>query len=81
MLRELPGDFIRTGEKNATIEIEFVEEYGKKWFILTELKLYEKLNFERVVQRYYKNKVNKNEKGEDWKDFPWEKLFIAGYGA
>lgn len=81
LLRELPGDFIRAGEKDATIEIEFTEEDGEKWFILTELKLFEKLNFERVVQRYYKNEVNKNENGEDWKDFPWEKLFIAGYGA
>lgn len=83
LLRELPGDFIRTSKEkeDATIEIEFTEENGEKWFILTELKLYKKLNFERVVQRYYKNKVNKKEKGEDWKDFPWEKLFIAGYGA
>lgn len=81
LLRELPGDFIRTGKDGATIEIEFTEEDGVKWFILTQLELYEKLNFERVLQRYYKNKVNKNEKGENWKDFPWEKLFIAGYGA
>ena len=81
LLRELPGDFIRTGENDATIEIEFTEEGGVKWFILTELELYEKLNFERVLQRYYKNKVDKDNKGEDWKDFPWEKLFIAGYGA
>jgi len=81
LLRELPGDFIRTGKDDATIEIEFTEEDGVKWFILTKLELYEKLNFERVVQRYYKNEVNKNNKGENWKDFPWEKLFIAGYGA
>ncbi|MCH7733567.1 MAG: AAA family ATPase, partial [Candidatus Marinimicrobia bacterium] len=80
LLRELPGDFIRTGEDNASITIEFTEEDGEKWFILTELELYKKLNFERVLQRYYKNEVKKDEDGENWKDFPWEKLFIAGYG-
>lgn len=81
LLRELPGDFIRSDEDDATIEIEFTEEDGEKWFILTELKLYEKLNFERVEQKYYKNEVKKDEEGENWKEFPWEKLFIAGYGA
>ena len=79
LLRELPGDFIRAGEKDATIEIEFSEEDGEKWFILTELKLYEKLNFERVEQRYYKNNISKKEKGENWQKFPWEKLFVVGY--
>lgn len=80
LLRELPGDFIQTDKPDATIEIEFTEEDGEKWFILTELKLYEKLNFERVEQRYYKNVVNKDEE-VSWQKFPWEKLFIAGYGA
>lgn len=59
LLRELPGDFIRAGKKDAPIEIEFSEEDGEKWFILTELKLYKKLNFERVEQRYYKNEDEK----------------------
>ena len=81
LLRELPGDFIQDGKENASIEIEFTKENGEKWFILTELKLYEKLNFERVHQRYYKDEVDKNDKGEDWQDFPWERIFIAGYGA
>jgi DNA repair exonuclease SbcCD ATPase subunit len=30
LLRELPGDFIRTGKNDATIEIEFKEEDGEK---------------------------------------------------
>lgn len=81
LLRELPGDFIRTGNPEASIEIEFTEENGEKWFILTELKLYEKLNFERVEQRYYKNEVKKLEEGEKWQNFPWEKIFVVGYGA
>jgi len=81
LLRELPGDFIRTGEPEASIEIEFTEENGVKWFILTELNLYEKLNFERVKQRYYINEVKKDDPGENWQEFPWEKLFVVGYGA
>ena len=76
LLRELPGDFIRTGEKDATIKIEFTEEEGAKWVIETKLKTYENLNFERVEQDYFKN-----EELVDWQIFPWDELFIAGYGA
>ena len=81
LLRELPGDFIRAGQYDATIEIEFTEEDGEKWFIVTILKLYKELNFERVEQKYYKNEVDLRKSGENWQDFPWEKLFIVGYGA
>ena len=81
LLRELPGDFIRTGEKNATIEIEFTEEDGEKWIVETKLRLYEELNFERVEQTYYRNEVDKRISVKNWQKFPWGKLFIAGYGA
>ena len=73
--------FFRTGEDDATIEIEFTEEDGEKWFIVTTLRLYKKLNFERVEQKYYKNEVDKRKPGENWQKFPWGKLFIVGYGA
>lgn len=81
LLRELPGDFIRTGEDDATIDIEFTEEDGEKWIIETKLKLYKKLNFERVEQKYYKKEGDKRILVKDWQNFPWEKLFIVGYGA
>jgi predicted ATPase len=81
LLRELPGDFIRTGAPDATIEIEFTEEDGEKWIIETKLKLYKKLNFERVEQKYYKKEGDKRILVKDWQNFPWEKLFIVGYGA
>lgn len=81
LLRELPGDFIREGEKEATITIEFSENNGEKWFIQTILSLYDKLNFERVHQKYFKDKVDKINEVKDWKLFPWEKIFVAGYGA
>ena len=66
LLRELPGDFIRTNEDDATIEIEFVEEDGDKWIIKTTLRLYGKLNFERVEQEYFEN----GERVDDWQRFP-----------
>jgi len=81
LLRELPGDFIRVGEKEATITVEFSENNGKKWFIQTLLSLYDKLNFERVHQKYFKDKVDKENEVKDWKLFPWEKIFVVGYGA
>ena len=37
-------------------------------------------NFERVHQKYYKNKISK-ENEVKWEDFPWEKIFVVGYGA
>jgi len=79
LLRELPGDFIRTGEDKATINIHFSEENGKKWIIQTDLDLDKKLDFERIHQDYFIDKING--KGEGWKDFPWENLFVVGYGA
>lgn len=80
LLRELPGDFIREGEDSATIEIWFTEECGVSWIVVTELTLHQELNFERVNQKYYKDEIIKS-KMADWNEFPWEKLFIAGYGA
>ena len=83
LLRELPGDFIRNSQNDATINIHFSEEKGKKWIIQTKLDLYERLNFERVHQKYFLGEIpeDKDDKGEDWMDFPWEDLFIVGYGA
>ncbi len=81
LLRELPGDFIRTGEKDATITIEFTEEDGEKWKLVTKLWLYEKLNFERVEQEYERKNGDDWEVVLDWQKFPWEKVFIVGYGA
>lgn len=81
LLRELPGDFIREGEDDATIEIWFTGEDEKKWIIVTNLVLYRELNFERVHQKYYIDEVKDENEEKDWRKFPWEKLFIAGYGA
>ncbi len=81
LLRELPGDFIRSGEGEAVIKIEFTEDQGKKWVITTSLKLFEKLNFERVEQTYEYIKDESVITVDDWQQFPWDKLFILGYGA
>lgn len=81
LLRELPGDFIRSGEDQANIEIEFIEDDGEKWIIKTSLKLYEKLNFERVEQTYKYLKDANWVNVDNWQRFPWERIFIAGYGA
>ncbi len=81
LLRELPGDFIRAGAKDATIEIEFTEVSGEQWIIRTKLVLYDKLNFERIEQKYYKIEDRKRIRVNDWQEFPWDQLFIVGYGA
>ena len=80
LLRELPGDFIRDGETSASIEIWISEEGERNWIIVTKLALYSKLNFERVNQRYYKDEIDEDNT-VNWIEFPWEKIFVAGYGA
>lgn len=82
LLRELPGDFIRSNQGDATINIHFLEENGRKWIIQTKLDLYERLNFERVHQKYFIGEIPESDsEGKEWTEFPWENLFVVGYGA
>ncbi len=76
LLRELPGDFIRSGGKgNATIQITLSADNGEEWVIETKLSLYKKFNFERVEQKFQNNMRSKS-----WRLFPWEDLFVVAYG-
>lgn len=93
LFRELPGDFVRrrprrkeskTGD-TATIKIDLAGDDGWTYQIVTRITSLD--TFERVSQRGGKgekllsrSKGNKKER-LDQDSFPWDKIFVSGYGA
>ena len=81
LLRELPGDFIRKNKREGIIKIDLKRANGKKYRISTEIKSLKA--FERVYQRRYELEGEKNVEKEIKleENFPWEAIFVSGYGA
>ncbi len=73
LLRELSGDFVRKGKKEASITIELVDSQRNTYKIETTIKSLEA--FESLTQEVYVNG-----KGSGQQDFPWHKIFVAAYG-
>ena len=75
LLREIPGDFVRSGKENegATIHVEMIDDKKDVYKIITKIESLEA--FENLTQELYrgKKKVRPN-------DFPWHKIFACGYG-
>lgn len=84
LVRELKGELIRHHTKREScILIELLDK-KRSWTIKTELKKL-KSTRELVRQRFYDNKIEEIENGKasevNINDFPWNKLFVVGYGA
>ena len=82
LLRELPGDFVRSSGKNsnrtAEIEVSLQDcDQGESFRLNTEISSSKKLGFETVKLTILdsKNKEIPQEK------FEWGKIFVAAYGA
>lgn len=78
LLRDLPGDLITRGKekKGGKIEIEFAIQRGRKAFrIVTEINSLGEA-FEVVDQKLFRGKREIDEE-----EFPWERIFVTGYGA
>jgi energy-coupling factor transporter ATP-binding protein EcfA2 len=78
LIEELQSPFIRQGEKEAVISIELIASNGR-YRIVTKVK---RINTsERIRQHYY----SLSEAGAiieiQPEDFPWDNLFVCGYGA
>ena len=69
LLQDTYGDWVRWGEKKATIKIDLLDG-GKKYSIETTIHHEADSTLEIIKQ------VRKHEK-----DFPWENMFVCGYGA
>jgi predicted ATPase len=81
LLRELLGDFIRKevgkDKREATITIDLFDETVQENFqIKTRIITNKNLGFEVVKQDLFKGSVKKEQH-----EFPWSKIFVAGYGA
>lgn len=69
LIQDTSGDFVRWGAGKATIEIDLIHE-GNKYSIKTEI---------TRDPRPDEEEISKKTIPAD--DFPWEKIFILGYGA
>lgn len=81
LLRELQGDFIRKRQVEGIIEIDLKRANGKKYRIRTTIKSLKA--FERVYQQRYEllGPNNREREIKEEEDFPWESIFLSGYGA
>lgn len=86
LFRELPGEFVRrkknqdevpTGE-SGFIEVDLAVQGGHTYQIVTKITSLKK--FERVSQKLYKIKGNGSPEPVEQNKFPWERIFVSGYG-
>lgn len=88
LLRELEGNFIRRQakksgtkeEKQATIEIDLLDEKNTPWKIRTTVTEWKELIIERVEQEY-SSKRRKKEFNTFYSFWDKEGLFVTAYGA
>lgn len=69
LLQDTYGDWVRWGEKKATIKVDLIEG-NKKYSITTIIHSKAGSKLESVEQKTLPSK-----------NFPWEKIFVCGYGA
>lgn len=87
LFRELPGEFVRRqpGEEEVepgafgTIEIDLTGDDSLTYRISTKITSLE--TFERVKQKLFVIQNGKKKQIKNEKDFPWEEIFVSGYGA
>jgi predicted ATP-binding protein involved in virulence/predicted phosphodiesterase len=70
LMRKLPGDFIRKGKSVGFIKLTLIDEVSKKRYLLTTIIEKRKGSESEVLRKIIKPKI----------DFPWNELFICGYG-
>ena len=80
LFRELPGEFVKRerGMDKGSIEIKLAAGGGYHYKTVTTITALD--TFERVTQKVFRIRGNKTEKLEQ-DTFPWEKIFVSGYGA
>jgi AAA15 family ATPase/GTPase len=70
--------FIRQGEKEAIVNIEFMSSQGQYCIVTAVKKISTQ---ERLRQQYYHLSETQPMKEISPEDFPWQNLFVCGYGA
>jgi predicted ATPase len=69
LLKEIPGDMIRDGAANATIRIELTTDVTSSGGHFTKTTLSKSSSGDVNVKQEFSEK------------FPWQKIFVCGYGA
>jgi predicted ATP-dependent endonuclease of OLD family len=86
LFRELPGEFVRRTKRQEEVptgEFGFVEvDIGSRRGVTYRIKtkITSLKRFERISQRLYIIKGNNKPKLLKQEKFPWEKIFVSGYG-
>jgi len=84
--RELSGEFINkdSHDKPGTITVELTDRDNSKYKIITTFSSIGSLKsisqFESISQQYIKSYKGDTKKLSQ-EDFPWNKIFVSGYGA
>ncbi|MCP4217221.1 MAG: AAA family ATPase [bacterium] len=80
LLNEYRGKFIHNGRREGYIHIDLTLSGKKHYRIITKVKQTQKR--EEVEKEYYTLSPRKKKATRmETKDFPWDDLFICGYGA
>ena len=80
LLRDLPGDLVRKGRRNDGHIKILLESNGETYEIITRIKSFE--IFEKVEQELFRVRSKGGRvQIQNPDSFPWEKIFISGYGA
>lgn len=87
LFRELPGEFVRRqpGEEEVkigafgTIEIDITGDGDLTYCIVTKITSLKA--FERVKQKLFVIQNGKRKQIKKEEKFPWEEIFVSGYGA
>ena len=86
LFREMPGEFVRrekgkdevpTG-KFGVIKVDLGSKGGYTYRIETTITSLKK--FERVSQKLFKFKGSETEESLKQNEFPWDRIFVSGYG-
>ena len=78
LFRELPGEFVRRGHDDGEIHVWLSAGGGYSYQTVTTIRALE--TFERVEQVIYRWKGKRKTRIEET-DFPWNRIFVSGYGA
>lgn len=80
LFRELPGEFVRrdSGKDESFVQIDLKNAGGWRYRIRTR---FISLNaFERIEQTHFRAKGKGQFRRIDQDKFPWEEMFVSGYG-
>lgn len=82
LFREIRGKFIRTrdSKKPSFIKIYLSDPRNRTYIIKTEFHLHKGRKLERLNQKVFV-KEGAREKPISQDNFPWHRIFVAGYGA